>query len=238
MAFYAIRLIQTVKKIHCIPSHIHILLLVYQRREIINRHVCCKSIRLNKAGTIMNDTNLIAVLLMAIILTLLFSSCLLLEEAFLTPYESADQNTSTYQTKGQSTPDLQVTWLLTARDLNAVTGDIITLQIPAQGSASSVWGTGIYTDDSSIGTAAVHAGLISFASGGKVTIKIVEGMSSYEGSQSNGVATSGYGAWGGSFVFIDSAGRQVTVGAKPTIQEVVAPPQATQTPPHPDQKSL
>ena len=42
----------------------------------------------------------------------------------------------------------------------------------ARGSAGPVYGTDIYSDDSSICTAAVHAGRVDFAEGGLVTIQI------------------------------------------------------------------
>ena len=65
-----------------------------------------------------------------------------------------------------------------------------------------LYGTDVYTDDSSICTAAVHAGLISFQAGGSVTIEIRQGQSSYAGSARNGVTSKGYGSWNGSFVFV------------------------------------
>jgi hypothetical protein len=64
-----------------------------------------------------------------------------------------------------------------------------------------VWGTGIYTDDSSICSAAAHAGLITARSGGQVTIKIRPGAKSYNGANRNGVSSQRYGSWKGSFIF-------------------------------------
>jgi hypothetical protein len=72
---------------------------------------------------------------------------------------------------------------------------------PPNGSAGSVWGTDTYTDDSSICTAAVHYGLIGFAGGGSVTIEISPGLDSYSGSDRNGVSSSDYGSWSGSYFF-------------------------------------
>ena len=60
----------------------------------------------------------------------------------------------------------------------------------------------IYTDDSSIGTAAVHAGIIDFETGGIVTIEIRPGQESYQGSTRNGVTTEDYGSYAGSYVFV------------------------------------
>ncbi|MEM8695965.1 MAG: LCCL domain-containing protein [Pseudomonadota bacterium] len=66
--------------------------------------------------------------------------------------------------------------------------------------SGSVWGTDVYTDDSRICRAAVHAGAIG-PSGGTVVIRAVSGRASYAGSRRNGVATSNYGRWSGSYVF-------------------------------------
>ncbi len=65
----------------------------------------------------------------------------------------------------------------------------------------SVWGTDVYTDDSSICTAAIHAGAIPPATGGAVTFTVVPGQASYEGTDRNGVFTLSYGEWGGGFTF-------------------------------------
>lgn len=78
----------------------------------------------------------------------------------------------------------------------------ITVTCRADGEAASVWGTDVYTSDSSICTAAVHAGLIDLADGGEVTFRIIEGQESYEGSEANGVTTSDYGSWDASFEFV------------------------------------
>ncbi|NMO22492.1 protease B [Pyxidicoccus fallax] len=70
-------------------------------------------------------------------------------------------------------------------------------------SGGTVWGTDMYTDDSNVCAAAVHAGVIP-ASGGNVTVTIQPGQNSYTGTTRNGITTYSYGAWAGSFSF---AGR-------------------------------
>jgi hypothetical protein len=77
---------------------------------------------------------------------------------------------------------------------------------PANGAVGSVSGTGVYTDDSSICTAAVEEGRITLAGGGSVTVEIRTGQSSYAGSTSNGVTSSAYGAWPGSFSIVAASG--------------------------------
>jgi hypothetical protein len=73
---------------------------------------------------------------------------------------------------------------------------------PSDSLAFGLWGTDIYTDDSSICLAAVHVGLISPQQGGVVTIEILSEQQSYTGSTRNGVTTGGWGYWAGSFRFI------------------------------------
>ena len=83
----------------------------------------------------------------------------------------------------------------------------------------AVWGTGIYTDDSNLGAAAVHAGFLEPDQMGALVVRILPGQQSYSGSQKNGVTSSDYGSWSGSFEIISamlirdeepaSAGREV-----------------------------
>ena len=69
-------------------------------------------------------------------------------------------------------------------------GERIELVCPPVGNAAmgAVWGTDIYSDDSAICVAAVHAGAITTA-GGNVTIEILPGQNNYAGSSRNGVTT-------------------------------------------------
>ncbi|RKH49250.1 protease B [Corallococcus llansteffanensis] len=65
-------------------------------------------------------------------------------------------------------------------------------------SGGAVWGTDLYTDDSSVCAAAVHAGAIP-ATGGTVVVTIQPGQSGYSGTTRNGITTYSYGSWPGSF---------------------------------------
>lgn len=66
-------------------------------------------------------------------------------------------------------------------------------------SSGTIWGTGTYTDDSRIATAAVHDGHV--AVGGHAVVKLTKsgGLSSYTGSTKNGVTSRSYGSWNGSY---------------------------------------
>jgi len=63
----------------------------------------------------------------------------------------------------------------------------------------SLWGTDVYTDDSSLATAAVHAGVLHRGETGIVKVQILPGRSQYEGTSRHGVVSRSYGAWGGSY---------------------------------------
>lgn len=78
----------------------------------------------------------------------------------------------------------------------------ITFRCPPGGTAHTVWGTDVYTDDSSVCTAAVHAGRLTMAGGGTVRIQIGPGKEAFAGSTRHGVASSDYGPWEGSFSFV------------------------------------
>jgi hypothetical protein len=69
-------------------------------------------------------------------------------------------------------------------------------------SNGSVWGSDVYTDDSNIASAAVHAGLVAVDESATVTIRILPGRDSYSGTTRNGVATLDYGSWDGSYEFV------------------------------------
>ncbi len=70
--------------------------------------------------------------------------------------------------------------------------------------SGSVWGSDIYTQDSSVCAAAVHAGAIP-ASGGVVTAKAAAGCKAYHGSSRNGVASGDWGSYDASFYFPSKA---------------------------------
>ena len=103
------------------------------------------------------------------------------------------------------TPDTTVedAWRATAVDHRADVGEQFSYECPARGEASNIWGTDLYTDDSSVCTAGVHTGTITFEEGGSVTIEIRAGADEYVPSERNGVTSLVYGPWGGSFVVVD-----------------------------------
>ena len=113
-------------------------------------------------------------------------------------------------------------WSSTALGVEDRLGERFTYHCPPDGRAGVVWGTDTYTADSSVCTAAVHAGLISLAAGGDVVIEVRPGEAAYTGSDRNGVSTLGYGSYDSSFVPIGGqvapGGPTATAGATPSSQ--------------------
>ncbi len=68
------------------------------------------------------------------------------------------------------------------------------------------FGTGTYTDDSDVATAAVHSGVLKDGELGTVRVTILEGQQAYEGSIRNGVISHPYPQWVGSYR-IEARGR-------------------------------
>jgi hypothetical protein len=64
---------------------------------------------------------------------------------------------------------------------------------------ATIWGSGVYTDDSPLATVAVHAGALKVGQKGLVRVTILPAEMSYEGSTSNGVTSNPYGDFGGSY---------------------------------------
>lgn len=99
-----------------------------------------------------------------------------------------------------------ISWGDDATRYRGKVGTRLTFTCPA-GKPQKVWGSDIYSDDSSLCSAAVHAGVIS-RKGGPITIEIRSGLTSYRGSKRNRVASKEYGAWEGSFVVLGATGAQ------------------------------
>lgn len=70
----------------------------------------------------------------------------------------------------------------------------------------SVWGSDMYTSDSSVCASALHAGAVK-ADGGKVKARSTQGCKAYKGSERNGVKTSDWGSFELSFYFPDATGK-------------------------------
>lgn len=126
------------------------------------------------------------------------------EDETTTTTEAEEEETTTTGADATTTTvdEVDVAWRANAvefrEDPNGTEHDY---ECPPDGVEDTVWGTDVYTDDSSVCNAAVHAGLISLDEGGTVTIVIEGPQDAYTGSEQNGVTSSDYPAWPGSFSF-------------------------------------
>lgn len=91
-----------------------------------------------------------------------------------------------------------------------------TFEFTVTGTASgAVWGTDVYTDDSTVARAAVHAGVVAVGETKNVTVTILGGQGSYPASTRNGVSSASWGAWPGSYAFAGASGGTAT--ARPAL---------------------
>jgi hypothetical protein len=60
----------------------------------------------------------------------------------------------------------------------------------------SLWGTDVYTGDSALATAAVHAGAVGTGETAVVRVTVMPPLAQYQGSVRNGVTSHDYGRFG------------------------------------------
>ncbi len=132
---------------------------------------------------------------------LLLAACSAAGEPTLTEAGTATASTET----ASPSPDGEAAdaWRTTVADHRGANREQFDYDCPAGGQPANVWGTDVYTDDSSVCTAAVHAGAITVEEGGTVVVEIRPGEEEYEASSRNGIDSLAYGPWGGSFVVVD-----------------------------------
>lgn len=94
-----------------------------------------------------------------------------------------------------------IDWDTRITTFRSISGTPFTFLCAANGSRGSLWGTDTYTDDSTVCTAALHAGKISSPRGGQITVRTTAGLPSYVGSTRRKVTSNSYGAWSGSIAF-------------------------------------
>ncbi len=84
--------------------------------------------------------------------------------------------------------------------LERAVGDVFDFTCPVDCPVLPVWGSSPYTADSAVCSAARHAGRIQ-AAGGTVTVSVIEGQGSYEGSERHGVQSATWGAYPKGYLF-------------------------------------
>lgn len=89
--------------------------------------------------------------------------------------------------------------------LNLQPGSRLVLYIRAMADAGPVYGTDVYTGDSNIAAAAVHAGLLASGQTGVVTIDFIPGIATYVATKRNGVTSQASNAYPTAFKFYTPA---------------------------------
>ncbi|HZY90607.1 MAG TPA: LCCL domain-containing protein [Gemmataceae bacterium] len=86
-------------------------------------------------------------------------------------------------------------------------GNMMTLQnqigkvfhIRTVGGMGPLWGTDVYTTDSSVGAAAVHAGVLKLGQAGVVKVRVIVPPPAFVGSTRNGMSSAPFAAFPGAF---------------------------------------
>jgi hypothetical protein len=154
-----------------------------------------------------------------------------------TAYRGSSRNGVTSQSFGQfygsftiapSSDVGRIDWRTAAQGLTTELAQALTLECPPDGMVEAVWGTDIYTDDSSICSAAVHAGLITTARGGRVTLQPAGAQQAFSASSRNGVESRDYASWPNAFRF---AGTSTVAPTTATSTTATAPTASTRVAP-------
>lgn len=93
-----------------------------------------------------------------------------------------------------------IAWDTTAGGFKGEPGRIYKFECTPAGTPQAVWGSDVYTDYSSICTAAVHAGVITVAEGGIVTLEYRPGRAIYGSTTRHDIKTNTTGEYSRSFV--------------------------------------
>jgi hypothetical protein len=119
-----------------------------------------------------------------------------------------------------------------AGQLTGKDGSMFRVACPAGCEKGSIYGTGVYTADTSICRAGIHSGAIP-ANGGVVTIALEPGRLAYRGSEQNGIKSHDYGKYSRSYAVVTTGSvttGSVTTGSAPAGAAAPAPAAAAAAP--------
>jgi hypothetical protein len=74
-------------------------------------------------------------------------------------------------------------------------GDEVIFKVTGKTAGGSVWGNDLYTLDSKLAMVAVHAGVLKAGQESIIKVTFAPGLSSYAGSEKNGVKSSSWGSY-------------------------------------------
>ena len=120
--------------------------------------------------------------------------------ATTTPSPTQSPSTSPDDEDTDENEVIPILWNTSASQVKQDVGSVYKFECPKSGTAAAIWGSDIYTTDSSVCTAAVHAGKITLSDGGEVTIEMRPGRTIYGSTTRNGITSSTYGQYPNSFV--------------------------------------
>lgn len=119
-----------------------------------------------------------------------------------TPADSIDEpkpeSTGAFR-NGNSSLDVAESVPSSLRGVETTPGQLLVYQVTGS-TQGRVWGTDIYTGDSSFAAAAVHAGLLQPDETGTIMVTILPGREAYRGSTRYGVASNDYLSWARSYM--------------------------------------
>lgn len=111
------------------------------------------------------------------------------------PLDDADQDFDVTVYKLPHSPGARSERTAPAVDLTQLEpGDIVTLRVTGR-TAGSVWGTDVYTADSDLATAAVHAGVVEPGQTALVRVTVLPSLPQYSGTNRHGVESRSYGSY-------------------------------------------
>ena len=135
---------------------------------------------------------------------LMYDAEIMKDNQSLDTYGIEDGDTiTTYQIKaGGGPPIVNSTYSsnINCMDKRGKNGEYYSYYIKGS-NEGTVWGDGIYTDDSNIAKAAVLEGKCQIGEEKLVVIKIIEGKSLYGTCTKNGINSCSWGNWDGSYIF-------------------------------------
>ncbi len=117
-----------------------------------------------------------------------------------TPTIKADSTPKSEEVTDSADEFTPINWRTNAYQFKGENGQTLKFKCPPNGTAEMVWGSDVYTADSSICTAAVHAGLFTLEDGGEVTVEYRPGRQTYGSTERNGITTYNYSEFDRSFV--------------------------------------
>lgn len=94
-------------------------------------------------------------------------------------------------------------------------GETLHIQVTGR-TEGSVWGTDLYTLDSTLAAAAVHAGILKEGETAVVKVTIQAGLPAYKGSIRNGVTSSDWGTYEGSYK-VEKADAKMALAVGPPV---------------------